>query len=73
VIEAFYAEEIGVGHALLLAKLHSHSRSRHSPTASARSGMKPAKRILLPARHLQRWIEHDVLLKQAPLILAARE
>jgi hypothetical protein len=39
------------------------------PIASARSGAGArAKRILLPVRHLQQWIEHNVLLlmKQAP-------
>jgi ParB family chromosome partitioning protein len=76
VIEAFYAEEIGVGHALLLAKLQPHSRSRHSPTASARSGTEPEPRpnaSCSPRGTCKQWIEHNVLLKQAPLIPAARE
>src|SRR5277367_423543 len=71
VVEAFYAEEIGVGHALLLAKLQPAQQDaalancfREDWGGAARK----AKRIVLPVRHLQYWIEHNVLLllKQAP-------
>ena len=72
VVEAFYAEEIGVGHALLLAKLPA-DKQPEALTASFRedwsaSADRKAKRILLPARSLQTWIEQNVLLllKDAP-------
>jgi ParB family chromosome partitioning protein len=69
-VEAFYAEEIGVGHALLLAKLQP---AQQEPALSScfredwGGAAGKAKRILLPVRHLQYWIEHNVLLllKQA--------
>jgi len=71
VVEAFYAEEIGVGHALLLAKLQPTQQEQALANCfreewSGAAGK--AKRILLPVRHLQHWIEHNVLLllKQAP-------
>jgi ParB family chromosome partitioning protein len=72
VVEAFYADEIGVGHALLLAKLQP-AQQEQSLTNCFReewnggAGRK-AKRILLPVKHLHQWIEHNVLLllKQAP-------
>jgi ParB family chromosome partitioning protein len=70
-VEAFYAEEIGVGHALLLAKLQPTQQEQALANCFreewAGAGAK-AKRILLPVRHLQHWIEHNVLLllKQAP-------
>ena len=70
-VEAFYAEEIGVGHALLLAKLQPAQQEQALANCFreewAGGGAKP-KRILLPVRHLQHWIEHNVLLllKQAP-------
>ena len=71
VVEAFYAEEIGVGHALLLAKLQPAQQEQALANCFREewngAGAK-AKRILLPIRHLQQWIEHNVLLllKQAP-------
>jgi len=71
VVEAFYAEEIGVGHALLLAKLQPDQQEKALFECFreewAGTGKK-AKRILLPVRHLQHWIEHNVLLllKLAP-------
>jgi len=71
VVEAFYAEEIGVGHALLLAKLQPAQQEQALANCFREewngAGAKP-KRILLPVRHLQQWIEHNVLLllKQAP-------
>ena len=71
-VEAFYREEIGVGHALLLAKLQPAQQEQALTNCfreewSGGAGRK-AKRILLPVRHLQHWIEHNVLLllKQAP-------
>jgi ParB family transcriptional regulator, chromosome partitioning protein len=71
VVEAFYAEEIGVGHALLLAKLQPAQQEQALANCFREewNGAGPkAKRILLPVRHLQQWIEHNVLLllKQAP-------
>jgi ParB family chromosome partitioning protein len=71
VVEAFSAEEIGVGHALLLARLQPPQQERALANCFREewngAGAK-AKRILLPVRHLQQWIEHNVLLflKQAP-------
>jgi ParB family transcriptional regulator, chromosome partitioning protein len=71
VVEAFYAEEIGVGHALLLAKLQPVQQEQALANCFREewngAGAK-SKRILLPVRHLQQWIEHNVLLllKQAP-------
>jgi ParB family chromosome partitioning protein len=71
VVEAFYAEEIGVGHALLLAKLQPAQQEQGLANCFREewngAGAK-AKRILLPVRHLQQWIEHNILLllKQAP-------
>lgn len=70
-VEAFYAEEIGVGHALLLAKLQLAQQEQALANCFREewngAGAK-AKRILLPVRHLQQWIEQNVLLllKQAP-------
>jgi len=71
VVEAFYREEIGVGHALLLAKLQP---DKQEPALAAcfkeewSGGDRKAKRILLPVRNLQFWIENNILLilKQAP-------
>jgi ParB family chromosome partitioning protein len=72
VIEAFYADEIGVGHALLLAKLQPAQQEQALTNCfreewNGGAGRK-AKRILLPVKHLHQWIEHNVLLllKQAP-------
>jgi ParB family chromosome partitioning protein len=71
VVDAFYAEEIGVGHALLLAKLQPAQQEQALANCFREewsgAGAK-AKRILLPVRHLQQWIEQNVLLllKQAP-------
>jgi ParB family chromosome partitioning protein len=70
-VEAFYAEEIGVGHALLLAKLQPAQQEQALANCFREewsgAGAK-SKRILLPVRHLQQWVEHNVLLllKQAP-------
>ena len=71
VVDAFYAEEIGIGHALLLAKLQPDQQEKALSECFreewAGAGNKP-KRILLPVRHLQHWIEHQLmlLLKLAP-------
>jgi ParB family chromosome partitioning protein len=68
--DAFYANAIGVGHALLLAKLPA-DQQEHALKACFKevyaSGEKPAK-ILLPVRNLQFWIATNVLLilKDAP-------
>jgi ParB family chromosome partitioning protein len=68
---AFYAEEIGLGHALLLAKLQGDQQEQALSNCFrdewSGAGNKP-KRILLPVRNLQQWIEHNVLLllKLAP-------
>jgi ParB family transcriptional regulator, chromosome partitioning protein len=71
-VEAFYRGEIGVGHALLLAKLPANQQEQALSACfredwSGSSDSK-AKRILLPVRSLQFWIEQNVLLllKDAP-------
>ncbi|MFP5236654.1 MAG: ParB/RepB/Spo0J family partition protein [Acidobacteriota bacterium] len=68
-VEAFYRDEIGVGHALLLARLQPPQQEQalaacHTETYG---GNKP-KKVLLPVRHLQQWIEQNVMLilKDAP-------
>ncbi len=71
VVDAFYREEIGVGHALLLAKLQPDQQEQ-ALTACFKedwsAGGQKAKRILLPVRSLQFWIESNILLilKLAP-------
>jgi ParB family chromosome partitioning protein len=67
VIEAFSQDEIGVGHALLLAKLQSAQQEEALAACYQEqytNGSK-GKRILLPVRHLQQWIEHNILLELA--------
>jgi ParB family chromosome partitioning protein len=71
-VEAFYRDEIGVGHALLVAKLPAAQQEQALSACfredwSASSDLK-AKRMLLPVRSLQFWIEQHVLLflKDAP-------
>jgi ParB family chromosome partitioning protein len=70
-VEAFYANEIGAGHALLLAKLPAHLQQQALSACFKEvyngGSQKPA-RILLPVRNLQFWIESNVLLvlKDAP-------
>jgi ParB family chromosome partitioning protein len=71
VVEAFYREEIGVGHALLLAKLQPDKQEQALAACFKEEwsgGDRKAKRLLLPVRNLQFWIEHNILLilKQAP-------
>jgi ParB family transcriptional regulator, chromosome partitioning protein len=71
VVDAFYREEIGFGHALLLAKLQSSQQEQALAACFkedwSAGGQKP-KRILLPVRSLQFWIESNILLvlKLAP-------
>jgi len=67
VTEAFGKDEIGVGHALLLAKLQADQQEEALAACyqdTYTNGSKP-KRILLPVRHLQQWIEHNILLELA--------
>jgi ParB family chromosome partitioning protein len=70
VVDAFYAGEIGVGHALLLAKLPADQQEQAVSACFKEvynNGAKPA-RILLPVRNLQFWIDSNILLvlKDAP-------
>ncbi len=69
-VDAFYANEIGVGHALLLAKLPADQQQQALSACfkEAYNGSQSAARILLPVRNLQFWIETNVLLilKDAP-------
>jgi ParB family chromosome partitioning protein len=69
-VDAFYADEIGVGHALLLAKLPADQQEQALSACFKEvynGGQKPA-RILLPVRNLQFWIDSNILLvlKDAP-------
>jgi len=67
VVEAFSQEEIGLGHALLLAKLQPAQQEEALAACYQEqytNGSK-AKRVLLPVRHLQQWIEHNILLELA--------
>jgi ParB family chromosome partitioning protein len=70
VVEAFYANEIGVGHALLLAKLPADQQqvALSACFKEVYNGTDKPARILLPVRSLQFWIESNVLLvlKDAP-------
>jgi ParB family chromosome partitioning protein len=65
VTEAFLKDEIGTGHALLLAKLQP-AQQEEAFTACYREeyagGGKP-RRTLLPVRQLQEWIERNILLE----------
>lgn len=69
-VDAFYANEIGVGHALLLAKLPADQQEQALAACfkEAYNGSQNPARILLPVRNLQFWIETNVLLilKDAP-------
>jgi ParB family chromosome partitioning protein len=69
VTEAFAKDEIGIGHALLLAKLQPAEQEQALAACYQEqySSSKP-KRILLPVRHLKEWIEQNILLilKDAP-------
>jgi len=68
-VEAFSKDEIGVGHALLLAKLQPTQQEEALPHCFREdwSSGKTA-RVLLPVRHLRQWIEQNVMLilKDAP-------
>jgi ParB family chromosome partitioning protein len=69
-VDPFYADEIGVGHALLLAKLpadHQEAALQACFKEVYTGADKPA-RILLPVRNLQFWIDSNILLilKDAP-------
>ena len=71
VVEAFANDEIGVGHALLLAKLQPSQQEQALAACFKEdwsAGGQKAKRILLPVRNLQFWIESNILLilKDAP-------
>jgi ParB family chromosome partitioning protein len=70
-VDAFYREEIGVGHALLLAKLQPAQQEQALAACFKEdwsAGGQKAKRILLPVRSLHFWIETNILLilKLAP-------
>jgi ParB family chromosome partitioning protein len=69
-VDAFYANEIGVGHALLLAKLPANQQEQALSACfkEVYNGPDKPARILLPVRNLQFWIESNVLLvlKDAP-------
>jgi len=69
-VDAFYANEIGVGHVLLLAKLPADQQQQALSACfkEAYNGSQNPARILLPVRNLQFWIETNVLLilKDAP-------
>jgi ParB family chromosome partitioning protein len=66
-VEAFTKGEIGLGHALLLAKLQTGQQEEALAACWQESytGGSKAKRILLPVRHLREWIEHNILLELA--------
>jgi len=66
-VEAFTKDEIGLGHALLLAKLQPGQQEEALTVCWQESytGGTKAKRILLPVRHLREWIEHNILLELA--------
>jgi ParB family chromosome partitioning protein len=70
VVEAFYKEEIGVGHALLLAKLQPTQQEQALPHCFREdwSGAGKNRNVLLPVRNLQFWIEQNIMLilKDAP-------
>ena len=69
-VEAFYADEIGVGHALLLAKLPADVQEQALSACFKEiyNGSQKPARILLPVRNLQFWIDANILLvlKDAP-------
>lgn len=67
VTEAFAKDEIGLGHALLLAKLQPGQQEEALAACwqeSYSNGSK-SKRILLPVRNLREWVEHNILLELA--------
>lgn len=66
VVEAFAKDEIGVGHALLLARLQPDQQEQALSACwqEVYAGGK-SKHVLLPVRHLREWIERNVLLELA--------
>lgn len=69
-VEAFYVDSIGVGHALLLAKLPADQQEQALKACfkEVYNGGERPTRVLLPVRNLQFWIATNVLLilKDAP-------
>ena len=70
-VEAFYADEIGVGHAVLLSKLPADQQEAALQACFKEvydNGASKPARILLPVRNLQFWIDSNILLvlKDAP-------
>jgi ParB family chromosome partitioning protein len=67
VVDAFYRDEIGTGHALLLAKLQPAQQEEALKACYQEqfTSNNKSKRILLPVRQLQSWIEHNILLELA--------
>jgi len=69
-VDAFYADQIGVGHALLLAKLPPDQQEQALSACfkEVYNGASKSTRILLPVRNLQFWIDSNILLvlKDAP-------
>jgi ParB family chromosome partitioning protein len=69
-VDAFYADEIGVGHALLLTKLPADQQVQALSACfkEVYNGAAKPVRILLPVRNLQFWIDSNILLvlKDAP-------
>ncbi len=70
-VDAFYADEIGVGHAILLAKLPADQQESALKACFKEvynNGASKPARILLPVRNLQFWIDSNILLvlKDAP-------
>ena len=67
VVEAFSKDEIGVGHALLLAKLQPQQQEQALAACYQEQygNTSKSKRLLLPVRNLQQWIEHNILLELA--------
>ena len=70
-VDAFYADEIGVGHAVLLAKLPADQQEAALKACFKEvynNGASKPARILLPVRNLQFWIDSNILLilKDAP-------
>ena len=63
IAEAFLADQIGVGHALEIAKLPQSEQQRAFDAAfrTVWSGSKE-NRVLLPVRELTAWIEQNILL-----------
>jgi ParB family chromosome partitioning protein len=67
VVDAFYREEIGTGHALLLVRLQP-AQQEEALTACYQEQYgtnNKSKHVLLPVRHLQHWIEQNILMELA--------